>query len=360
MTRVAFYHVGESEVATNVFIRKLGFELIKLPKVNKDTVTKGITYSPEFACFPFKVSVGLLLQAIEKDVEIFIMPGATSVSACQLSEFGTAQKYILKRTHKHCDIILIDNLNPRKLLKEFQKYNPKITLRLLTEALLLGGIKQILIEYIESLYREIYLLCKKRKAEQFKTRWLRQLDNTDSLIELYKLKNMIKENRDTYPILNIDKILRIAIIGDIHSINESFINNNIFERLCDFNVYSEQTIPVSYLFGTVPKLSAVDMMLEDEAEKYLKHNIGAYAKHTIKSAIKYGQMRYDGIIHIYPFNCMPESVVRNILPKVSKDYNIPILYLPIDEQTGDAGFTTRIEAFVDLIKIRKNKDNFAK
>jgi predicted nucleotide-binding protein (sugar kinase/HSP70/actin superfamily) len=100
-------------------------------------------------------------------------------------------------------------------------------------------------------------------------------------------------------------------------------------------------------------------MLNNEVKKYLRHNVGAFSQDTIKSAIHYAEKGFDGIIHIYPFSCMPEITVRNILPKVASDFNIPILYLPIDEQTGDAGFTTRIEAFVDLINIRKSKNNFS-
>ena len=53
-----------------------------------------------------------------------------------------------------------------------------------------------------------------------------------------------------------------------------------------------------------------------------------------------------------------EIVAQNILPKVSKKEDIPVLELVIDEQTGKLGNITRIEAFVDLIKRRKmRKDN---
>ena len=47
--------------------------------------------------------------------------------------------------------------------------------------------------------------------------------------------------------------------------------------------------------------------------------------------------------------CMPEIVSRSILPQIERDYSIPILYLIVDEQTGEAGFQTRLEAFVDYI-----------
>ena len=40
-----------------------------------------------------------------------------------------------------------------------------------------------------------------------------------------------------------------------------------------------------------------------------------------------------------------------------EDCEIPILPLILDEQTGRAGYITRIEAFVDLMRRRKRKLN---
>ena len=42
--------------------------------------------------------------------------------------------------------------------------------------------------------------------------------------------------------------------------------------------------------------------------------------------------------------------------KVSKEENIPVLSLVLDEQTGKTGYITRIEAFVDLVKRKKFKN----
>jgi predicted nucleotide-binding protein (sugar kinase/HSP70/actin superfamily) len=54
---------------------------------------------------------------------------------------------------------------------------------------------------------------------------------------------------------------------------------------------------------------------------------------------------------------MPEIVAQNILNKVSREEDIPILELVLDEQTGKAGYITRIEAFIDLVQRRKLKIN---
>ena len=49
------------------------------------------------------------------------------------------------------------------------------------------------------------------------------------------------------------------------------------------------------------------------------------------------------------------------IARYAKEKNKPFLNLSIDEQTGEAGFITRIEAFTDMIfrkkKIQKQKKN---
>ena len=64
----------------------------------------------------------------------------------------------------------------------------------------------------------------------------------------------------------------------------------------------------------------------------------------------------DGLIHVSPFTCMPEIMSQNIFPKMREDVNIPILSLIMDEQTGKAGYLTRLEAFVDLMRRKKMRN----
>jgi len=357
--KYAIYQVGNSEIATNAFARKAGIELVTLTPPNKDTISAGILYAPEFSCFPFKILLGSLLQALDNGTEVFIVPSPKDVGACQLADFGMAQKYILEKTGKKFEMISLNSLNPNDIVKKFKIYDDRITLKKITEGLVVAAQKLSLLDDAETYYRKIYLSSKKKKAEIFRTKWIKIIDKTDSIVELYMLGDKMYKEFKKYPQIDIKDTLKIAVIGDIYMINEQFINNNIFERLCDLEVYSEKGISLNAFAGIRMGINPEDIMLNNKAKLYLRHNVGAFSQETIKSAIKYAERGFDGLIHIYPFSCMPEITVRNILPKVSSDYNIPILYLPIDEQTGDAGFTTRIEAFVDLINIRKSKDNFA-
>ena len=95
-------------------------------------------------------------------------------------------------------------------------------------------------------------------------------------------------------------------------------------------------------------------------EDYMKRAIGGECIETIGDTVYAARHGVDGVIHIMPFSCMPEIVSQNILSKVSKEENIPVLSLVLDEQTGKAGYITRIEAFIDLVKRKKMKNNINK
>ena len=77
--------------------------------------------------------------------------------------------------------------------------------------------------------------------------------------------------------------------------------------------------------------------------------------YTIKSALDYAKEDFDGIIHLKSFGCTPEIDAMPVLQRISEDYKIPIIYFSFDSQTSDVGINTRIEAFYDMIMMRKEK-----
>ena len=63
--------------------------------------------------------------------------------------------------------------------------------------------------------------------------------------------------------------------------------------------------------------------------------------------------KIDGLIALNAFGCGPDSLMIERIIRKAKQFNKPILHLTIDEQTGEAGFITRLEAFVDMLFRKK-------
>ena len=52
---------------------------------------------------------------------------------------------------------------------------------------------------------------------------------------------------------------------------------------------------------------------------------------------------------------MPEIVAQSTFSSIYEKYGVPIMSLVVDELTGEVGYQTRIEAFVDMLNLRKEK-----
>jgi len=113
---------------------------------------------------------------------------------------------------------------------------------------------------------------------------------------------------------------------------------------------------VAYLRGL--KRSDADHELlrraRKEAERYLPHyDVGGHGKESIVWAIYYALAGFDGVVHVAPFPCAPESTVSAFLDQVSQDYGIPLIHLTFDAQFAEANLQTRVEALVNMLRLRR-------
>ena len=158
--------------------------------------------------------------------------------------------------------------------------------------------------------------------------------------------------------INLDKKpIKIAIIGEIYTILEPFSNLYIEDKLMDYGVSTYRGLTPSWWIkdAVLSPLKLNSLKLRSASKEYLPLYIGGHARECIGEAILAKKKGFDGAIQLYPVGCMPEIVSHAILPNISKDKDFPIMTLILDEMTGEAGFVTRLEAFLDLIE-RKSED----
>ena len=186
-------------------------------------------------------------------------------------------------------------------------------------------------------------------------------DETNSVRKAKRLKKQVIEDFKKIPIDKDKKVPKVYLIGEFFVLLDPYTNQNIEKELGEMGVEVQRQIMFSDWLEHVLKPSIFYKKESHRercvkyAKKYMKRAIGGECIETIGDTVYAAKHGIDGIIHISPFSCMPEIVAQNILPKVSKNENIPVLSLVLDEQTGKAGYITRIEAFIDLIKRRQQK-----
>ena len=54
---------------------------------------------------------------------------------------------------------------------------------------------------------------------------------------------------------------------------------------------------------------------------------------------------------------MPESTVAPVLDDIGHDYSVPVMRFIYDTHTGEGGMDTRLEAFTDILNMKKSRSN---
>ena len=186
---------------------------------------------------------------------------------------------------------------------------------------------------------------------------LNKLDQANTLSELKKFKSVIKQD---FSNLDIDKTrspLRVGVSGEIHISLEPYVNLDIRRKLGEMNIEVHQSLSLYDWVVHKFHLNYHRKWLEHLSHPYVPMDIGGECQWVLGGYIDKGQAGVDGFVHQYPFLCMPEVTARTIITnKLKGIYDLPIIYFSFDEQSGLAGFRTRLEAFSDLMYGRRNKE----
>lgn len=79
----------------------------------------------------------------------------------------------------------------------------------------------------------------------------------------------------------------------------------------------------------------------------------AYNRHLV-GAVELLKDRVDGIILLTTFPCGTDSMVNELIVRRYKDK--PVVTLTVDAQDGTAGMETRLESFVDILQLKREKE----
>lgn len=152
--------------------------------------------------------------------------------------------------------------------------------------------------------------------------------------------------------------LKVAIVGEIYAASHKGINFELERKLGNMGVEVYNNLSVSHwIFDHFIKNNLpfkIRNKNHEAGKEFINtDDIGGHGIQTVGASILSAKKKYDGVIQIYPFTCMPEIIAQSTLVEVQRKYNIPIMTLIVDEMTGEEGYLTRLEAFVDMLGMRK-------
>ncbi len=364
--KVAFPHMGTVYIAWSAALRKIGVEPFIPPYTSKRSLSLGTKHSPEAICLPYKLVLGNMIEAIEGGADYVAM--ISSPGTCRMGEYSKGLEYALAELGYSANFIEFQLYEGLKGVYNFlcrltQQNNPFV---------FLPGIYLVVrmifaldkIEKVYSYYRAREV--KPGSAEKVYKKGLNVIAEANSGREISKISKEIIEN---FKSLEIDKnreVLHVDITGEIFVVLDQFSNQDIEKELGRMGVEVHRSLTIS---GFIKDALFPKFMQQGEthiqrafrlAEPYLKRDIGGDAIESVSDVAYAKEKGKDGLIHLSPFTCMPEIMSQNIFPSMREDIDIPVLPLILDEQTGRAGYITRLEAFVDLMRRKKRLKQQAK
>lgn len=359
--KVAFPHMGNIYVAWGSALRRLGVEPYIPPYSSKRTLSLGTKNSPESICLPYKLILGNFIEAIEGGADYVAM--ISSPGICRLGEYGAGIQNTLEDMGYHANYVELQLYDGIKgMFKFFSELsgvkNPISILRAIAFAfrkVFAADRMETLLAYYRA--REV----KSGTSERAFKEGMRLIYEANHYGELKKAEKLAIKGMKKIEIDPNRDVLYVDLTGEIYIVQDPFSNQNIERELGKMGVQTRRTLTISSFLkdAIIPKIFVQgETHLERSfrlAKPYLRRDIGGDSLECVSDIIFANENGKDGIIHISPFTCMPEIMSQNFFPSMRENCEIPILPLIMDEQSGKAGYITRLEAFVDLMRRRKRK-----
>lgn len=354
--KITFPHMGTLGIMIEAILKRFGQKVIIPPETSKKTLTIGSRYSPEFACLPLKVTLGNLIEALEKGADTILMLAASG--PCRFGYYASLQNLILKNLDYEYELITLDYDMPDNLRKLKRLAQGKNWFQI-GEAFRFGFLKLRTLERIEILTHRIRPHELKRKSTtQTYEEAVRLIRDTFSFSALRRAKKKALALLQNVPQDSSRQPLRIGVVGEVYTVLEPYANLEIETKLGEMGCEVHRPVwATEYIISMLPIFNrwGPRRKYRKAAKPYLKQEAGGECIVSIGGTVLYAQRGFDGIVHIAPFTCLPEIVAQGILSKVRKDLGIPILTLVLDEHTAQTGLITRLEAFVDLLQRRRTR-----
>ncbi|MHC5199887.1 MAG: hypothetical protein ACYSO1_07240, partial [Planctomycetota bacterium] len=254
-------------------------------------------------CFPLKPTLGNFIEALDNGADTLLM--FDSKGQCRLRHYWKIQEFTLRNMGYEFEMY---NVNFSNILGLFRKLSGKTRLRVLQE--------------IFRFYGQVKVIDKKKE------RWVNDRPN-------------------------------IGIIGEIFTCCDERINYGIEDKIHKLGAKPVNTVTLSSFIKSafLKKIHwpTKRKRYDKEAETYFNGDLGGHGKENISNLLEMVENNIGGVIHLLPMSCMPETSIEPFVNTICRDSNTPLLRIPIDENTAEANLETRLETFVELIKMRGEK-----
>lgn len=362
--KVCTPHMGTLHVGLRALFEGLGADMVVPPPCSRRTLSLGTRYAPEFICLPYKLMLGTFVEALDMGADTLVMIEGDRI--CRLGYYMRIMEGALRDLGYEFRLITtrIFQRELWELPDALRIFAPGASLSTILSAVRLTLFKLNALDDVEKCTQKVRAReLDKGQADKTWREAIAGIDEADSPARVHSVRcdalqslRGISQDTETQP-------LRMGIIGEIYVVLEPFVNMDLERELGRLGVEVYRTIMLSDWTRSTVFLSAIGLNQHGRAHRaampYLRRDVGGDGWESVGETVLHAKHRFDGMIHLAPFTCMPEIMAQNILIGMKDDVDIPVLSITCDEQMGRAGMITRLEAFVELLR-RKQQPATAK
>ena len=240
--KITFPHMGGVYIPLKTLFEELNMEVVIPPFNNDEMKGLGCKHSPEYSCMPFKLILGNVLHSLERGADTVIMLGGSG--PCRFGYFGHLLNMIARDLGYRFTFICLE---PSALHVDIRNFIKKAgcSYRSFLRALMLGWKKLEAVDELEKKYWTC--LPYSRDKEKSETILRRAVDQIAACRSVSEVKSAAAENLHALDNLRQapGTLPRVAIVGDIYTLNEPYSNQNIERLLAEQGIETYRSIYTS-------------------------------------------------------------------------------------------------------------------
>lgn len=289
------------------FFSELGIPLSLTRETDREIIEEGINLATSDFCFPVKIFMGHVSKALEKDSFLFI-PHLIRTKKSGFTSNSLFCPYV-----QACPSIA----------RSCEKISEKLKGKLLNPVIDLSDPHWM---NVNELHRTLKIFGFSKN--EILSSWLKAI----KAFKIYK-KSCLEEGRRILDEVEKNGEKAIVIFGRFYNIYDGGANLEIPRKLAELGI---KVIPCEFL-----------PFDEKEVGEFFKNMFWDYGQRFISSARYVKSKRNLFLLYLTNFSCGPDSFILSYVEEIMG--NKPYLILEIDEHGADAGYGTRLEAFLDVI-----------
>ena len=347
---ITYPQLGNYQIPVYYLLSHIQKYPILMPKpMTYRTLELGSKNSPDFVCMPFKHTLGTYIEGLEQGANVLFQLGG----GCRYGYYSELQIQILKDLgykFEYINLVTKGKANLKEIIQKMKDLDPDFSLK---KGIYYSLVTGKMIKYMDNIdhyiRKHIGFEQEKGSFDRLNRQMLQEFKHFHLFFTYQKYKRKFKKIK----IYDMKNCIQVGIIGELYTVMEPFANYELERILAEYHIAIKRFTNARYLL--VEKGKKIKKYMKNTKD-YIKYKMGADASDNIARTKEMGKQKIDGIIHIKSSFCTPEIGAMPIIQKVAQEYQIPVLFFSFDSNTSEVGIRTRIEAFVDMLEMRRNHE----